>query len=367
MPEYEVVVIESTGQSECHLRDFLSLPKTLYPRGTCPQNRADEEALLRGTHVLSKCFCTATILVYVDHMVSARCLLCYYPGDKTCYLGFYECIRDKHCSHTLFETAEKHALANDCTSLKGPVNASFWIGYRLKIDHFEGRPYFGEPYNLDYYADQFRASGFEVIETYLSSCYEKPPLFDKRTGKARRRLDRFKALGYTFKSPSASRFEVTLREICRLINDLYKDFPIYKPISEDDFIALFSGFRHIYIRSLVQLAYFEKEPVGFLIGFPDYGNILAGKVSPFVFFRVLLKKIRSNRYIVLYVGAKPGHYGLGNAMSANVRRLVRHKRAASIAALVRTGKPTGRYNHDHLIGTQRYVLLEKRLEQSGQN
>jgi len=361
MPEYEAVVIESTGQSDRHLRDFLSLPRTLYPRGTCPQNAADEEALLRCTHVLSKSFRTATILVYVENKVSARCLLCYYPDDRTCYLGFYECIRDEHCARTLFETAEKHAAANGCNSLKGPVNASFWIGYRLKIDHFEGKPYFGEPYNLDYYADQFRASGFEVIETYRSSCYEKPPLFEKKTGKASRRLDRFKTLGYTFKSPSAYRFEEALREICRLINDLYKDFPIYKPISEDDFIALFSGFRHIYIRSLVQLAYFENEPVGFLIGFPDYGNSLAGKVSPLVLCRVLLKKIRSSRYIVLYVGAKPGHYGLGNAMSGNVRRLVRRKRAASIAALVRTGKPTGRYNHDHLIGTQSYVLLEKQI------
>ena len=45
-----------------------------------------------------------------------------------------------------YEYAKEHKFRK----IIGPVDASFWLKYRLKINKFE-RPYTGEPYNKDYY------------------------------------------------------------------------------------------------------------------------------------------------------------------------------------------------------------------------
>jgi len=58
---------------------------------------------------------------------AGRVLLTRYAGEPVLYLGF-------------FESADDAAVV-------GPVDASFWIRYRLKVSGFEHAPYFSEPLN----------------------------------------------------------------------------------------------------------------------------------------------------------------------------------------------------------------------------
>ena len=64
--------------------------------------------------------------------------------------------------HHEFESVWNHSIKVSFNAYKfakekwykkivGPVDASFWNKYRLKINLFDKRPYTGEPYNLKYY------------------------------------------------------------------------------------------------------------------------------------------------------------------------------------------------------------------------
>lgn len=122
----------------------------------------------------------------------ARCILTIYPGDDYSCIGFFESVNDIECSKLLFEEASRISKANKCKKIVGPIDCSFWIKYRLKINNFHKKSYVSEPYNKEYYLDLFLAGGYEIAETYVSNYFEKLPLFNYIDKKSMGRYKRFK-------------------------------------------------------------------------------------------------------------------------------------------------------------------------------
>ena len=151
--------------------DFCSLPKKLYSSKDNMEDPSTMKSLLEGTHPLSTYFQLAPFIVYDGKRPVGRFAITSYEADTTAYLGFFECINDKAVSEFLFEKAEQYCRDKGFSVIEGPVNASFWVGYRLKINRFDVAPYTGEPYNKDYYYDLFLDAGFKVSEHYTSNLY----------------------------------------------------------------------------------------------------------------------------------------------------------------------------------------------------
>ncbi len=354
MPAFEAVIF---GREEKYIRDFLLLPKRLYDRRTCVQNEREEDQILRGTHILSKYFEVKGVLVYQGPDVAARCLITFYPDDQTAYIGFFECIPDSECADTLFRASKDIAGSGNRNRIVGPVNASFWIGYRLKTNGFDRRPYFGEPYNLSYYPDLFTNAGYAVTDHYTSNRIGRIALFPPRNRKSAVRYREFLRKGYTFVSPDSKTLDAFMHEIYRMISGLYSSFPIYKGITEEDFAAHFAGFRKILDYGCVKLVYFRGEAVGFTVGVPDYRNLLCGKIGIGTVIRLVLMKIRSGSYVSLYMGVMPGHEGLGLAMSEILLQFLRRRRSAGIPALIHDGKATKNYQNKIIADRNTYGLF----------
>lgn len=346
------------GGEEKYINDFLKLPKTLYSKKTIVQNEKEENELLRSTHVLNKYFKMTKFLCYGDNNAVARCVVTVYPGDTTAYLGFFECIDNTDCSKALFDAVKKFATANGFKNIVGPVDASFWIKYRLKVNKFEKRPYVSEPYNKEYYLKLFFDGGFSVFEEYASNTYDRQPLFGYKNKKSEERYKRFTNNEYKIITPTLKDWDKTIREIHELLTELYRDFPIYKNIDEADFVKHFESFRYILDLSMVKMAYYKGEAVGFFIGTPDYKNTLYGKIMLLTFIEVFFKKIRSANYIMLYMGVSKKHRGLGLAMIHTIIKNVNKKHATAVGALIKEGKITGRYGSDGIESKYKYVLLE---------
>lgn len=344
--------------------DFLSLPRKLYPARLRTQDTEAEKALLRKTHVLSKYFSSKAVCVYDDGKVCARCMVFIYPDDKSAYIGFFECINDIPCAALLFKTAQEIAANAGCTKLTGPVDASFWLKYRMKTDRFEGRAYISEPYNREYYQALFEQCGFSVCERYVSNIYKRP---DKsyRSEKYENRLAEFTEKGYSIVSPERNEWERVMGEVYVLVTRLYSDFPIYKHISREDFSELFKSFPAILDFSMVKIAYYRDEAVGFFIGMPDYKNRLCDKITPLTILYALIKKRFGKRYVMLYMGVLPEHRGLGKAITQTIIDNVRARRAAAVGAFIRCGKITEKYVGDMLGGQYHYILLSKPLNGEG--
>ncbi len=321
---------------------------------------ADARELLAGTHPLSRQCSVRAFVAYREGEPAGRVLLTRYEGQPELYLGFFECVDDEQVSAGLFEAAERVAADVGATAIVGPVDASFWVRYRLKASGFENAPYFSEPLNPPYYLRLFEAAGYAVSDTYVSHLFPgaRP---DQDFSAFEKHLDDLKARGVVIRSPHWWEWGRTLREIHGLLHELYSDFPVFAPIDYDDFRAIFRGFRLLADLSMVSIAHHEGEAVGFMVAMPDYpASIWTGSAA-----RRLLTVARTRRhpgrYVLLYLGARPEYRGLGATMTGLVAREVNRRRAGAVGTLIHEGKVTERYAPDLVAARNTYVLLRKEL------
>ena len=345
---------------EKYINDFIKLPKKLYSKSDNMEDAKDMKALLKGEHPLSSYFKLYPFVVYDNKQVVGRFGITVYPNDVTAYLGFYECIDRDAVAKVIFEEAEKFAGELGCERMEGPVDASFWIKYRLKINLFDRLPYTGEPYNKEYYLKQFTDNGFRISQHYTSNFYEplaaenEDPLYDNR-------LAMFTEKGYEIKSPDIKDYDVVLGQLYKLLTELYSDFPIYKDLSEEDFRKVFNSYRYILNLTMVKMAYYKEQPVGFLVSVPDYGNKVYHLDNPMNLLKILKLKKKPKQYVMLYMGVDQSHRGLGKALAGSIMEELRKNGLPSIGALARDGKVTQKYGEDYIDQLYEYVLLEKNV------
>lgn len=347
-------VVFNTDNKKC-VRDFLALPKRLYSPKELTQNAADEAALLNGTHTLSHYFTVTPILVYRGERAVSRAVVTIYPD--VAYIGFFESEDDSAAAGLLFDTAAEVARSNSMTEITGPVDCSFWIKYRLKTDRF-GSPYTGEPYNKSYYAGLWEENGFSVCRRYSSNHYTVVES-DEGCEKYAERLYEKLGAGYEIKSPLPGDFDKTLREIYSLMIELYSDFPTYSRITESEFCAMFGYLRSILNYSMVKMAYYNGQAVGFFISVPNYGSSVYGRLYHWKLLKILAEKKKPRSYVMLYMGVDQQHRGLGKALAEAVRRELKVQRVPSVGALIRSGNCNKDYMEQLRDFEYEYVLMKK--------
>ena len=344
--------------NEKYIKDFISLPKKLYDDKYNMEDKEMIKSLLKGEHPLNKYFTLDKFLIYKDDEVVGRFIITEYPDDKdVCYIGFFECVEDKKVAKFLFSEADKFAKKKGYKKIVGPVDASFWIKYRLK-NLFEERPYTGEPYNLDYYLDLFTDNKYKVVEHYISHLFKEAVNYENK--KFTEHFKEFMEKGYEIVKPEIEDFDKCIEEIYYMIMDLYKDFPIFKKLELDDFVAIFSSYKKIINMDMVRMAYYKGKPVAFYISVPDYNNMVY-HLNLFNIMKILKLKKHPKRYVMLYMGVDREHLGLGKAISMPIIEELKKNKLPSIGALQRDGNLTQKYGDDHVKYTFEYVLLERDL------
>lgn len=354
-------VIEFKNE-EKYTNDFLLLQKLLYDKKTLTQNEAEERKIIEGTHVLNKYFKQHKFLAYnQSEEVCGRCVITIYDGSDEAYIGYFECIEDSDCAAKLFVRADECVRKAGLKRIIGPVDSSFWIKYRLKLDNFHRKPYTGEPYNKPYYEKMFKDNGYVVLESWVSNIYKKIPfLYNKKTV-YKERLKKAEDQNYKIISPSPKDFDETLDIIYELISETFKEFVTFKEIDKEDFREIFKNYKYILDYHFVKIAYYDEKPVAFSILLPDYQNLLYGELTLYKKIRILLKKIRSNHYVSLYMGVKKDHRGLGKALAQKIIRNTYIRRSGCIGALITEGKITQKYGQEQISGKIKYVLLKKEI------
>ncbi len=347
-------------ERDVFLKGFLALPKALYPRERRTQDTKAEKAILNGTHPLSGEF-TVRAYLAVDDGASpqGRCVLTYYPDDPAAYVGFFECVEDLDVCRALLSAAEAQARADGKEKLVGPLNASFWIGYRFKVENFDEH-FTGEPDNLPYYADFWEACGFTVSERYYSN-YLRSPTPEDPSEKWEKRLQRALDKGYEIRSLERGKFDEALRDIYRMLVRLYAKFPAFKLITEEQFTALFGSLKYVVDYECVLLGYKDGELAGFFVCVPNYGTLVDGDLSLRDLPAILRIRRNCKEYVILYIGVDRKHLGLGGAFAQTIRQIGQNKGAGSIAALIHEGNGSGVFFRELTTHTARYVLLEKAL------
>ena len=353
-------IVQFTNETK-RIKDFLSLPKTLYRNNDNTEDSSTVKRLLLGEHALNKYFDLYKFVAYKNDQPVARFTITIYPKDSTAYLGFYECIDDDRVARGIFKEAERYAKTLNCKTIIGPVDASFWVKYRLKINNFDRRPYTGEPYNKDYYLRQFQDNGYSICDHYTSNQYRSAQ-YEYVNSEYLGKYEEFVKKGYEIRRLKPEEFNDRLKDLYKLLTALYSDFPIYKQISEADFISVFSSYQIIINPSMVKFGFKSGKMVGFFISIPNYHNDVYNINLPKL-FRIIKIKKSPDEYVMLYIGVDQKHHGLGRALVYSIIRELNQNKKSSIGALAHDGKVTQKYASDMISDIYEYVLLKKQLNE----
>lgn len=348
-------------KEKSYIKKFIKLPKKLYAKKEQTHNSKTEKELLEGTHILSHYFETTGFLVLDEKGTPlSRCMVTVYPKEPIAYVGFFESVNDKNASRQLFMAVEAFCKEQHLEKITGPLDASFWIKYRLKTNHF-GKPYACEPYNNSYYASMFEDAGFEVSERYVSNGFH---VVDKdfSNEKCEKRLREMLDKGYRIESLKVGNFDSDIKTIYNLITSLYRNFPTYKEITQEEFTDIFSSLKIVLNFDMVFLAYKEERPVGFFISMPNYSNYICGKITPAKLIHILREKKHPHGYVHLYLGVEKEHLGLGAALSEKILQKMKESQVPSVGALIHEGKVTGGYFKELVEKKYEYVLFSKKLQ-----
>jgi len=338
-----------------YIRDFVNFPCKLYIK-TAIESKKEIKSILEDKHPLCKYFTMSKFLIYKKKEVVARFALTIYPNSDDIYIGFFECINKDSVASLVFKTAYDYAKKNNFKRIIGPIDASFWLKYRLKINKFDGLSYTSEPYNKDYYYKMFLDNNYKVVEHYTSNVY-RPLGSDYKNDKFKKRYEEFVEKGYIIKNIDKKDYDKELADVYYLLTDLYKSFPVYNHISKEDFMNIFYSYKSIINPTMVKLAYYNEKICGFFISIPNYSSIVY-KLNIRNILKIL--KIRKNpsEYILIYMGADRKHAGLGSAITYSIIEELKKNDLPSIGALTKDGKVTQTYAKDKIESRYEYVLLQ---------
>ena len=341
---------------------FLNLPRQLYGMD---YHQADEvvEQFLQGTHPLSDDAQITHYLLTCGEITLGRMTLTHFPQSPTLYLGYFECEDDQDSANCLFEKAKEEAIRQKLTSVTGPVDVSFWIGYRFKTNNFD-RVFFGEPQNKDYYPTLFERGGFIPTNRYVSH-YHRPIAGDEsEMAKFKKRSDQAKAKGIRISHPDFSNFDQNLQAIYGLLMELYQDFPAFHPLSFGDFKGIFGDLKYITDPKFITLAHDGDLPVGFFISFPDYGNKLMTNRKIKRYWNLFNIKRKPRQIVLSYSGVKKGYEGLSGALYYQILLRVMELGLPTVSTLMKKGKVTAGFGREVEESTTEYQLYELPVESS---
>lgn len=349
-------VIKVTTDQE--RENFLDLPRRLYGKKT-HQDDAVVRQFLEGTHPLSDDADIGHYLLCREGEAAGRMTLTQYPGSDTLYLGYFECIDDMAAAGLLIRQARQEAAERGLSSVTGPVDVSFWVGYRFKISQFD-QSFMGEPQNMAYYPGLFEKAGFRPIRDYVSHYHRRIPA-DYELTKFQARSRMIRGRGIRIIHPDFRQFDRYLIDIHGLLMELYRDFPAFVPIGQADFTAMFRDLKLISDPRLIVMAYDGEVPVGFFISFPDYQNHLLSKRRLVRLWYLLTVKWTPRRIVLSYSGVRRGYEGLSGALYLEVLSYLKKKQLPGVSTLMQKGKVTSGFEKGLVESTTQYRLYELKV------
>lgn len=142
-------------------------------------------------------------------------------------------------SALLLARARERLREEGCALAAGPIDGSTWRSYRLVTDPGDGPDF---PLDIrtpqEWYAD-FRAAGFDVLETYCSVSLGAPAALGLDCDA---HSDAVAAAGIRVRSIGTDALDRDLAAIRALSMQCFPANPFFAPIKEPDFLALYRPF-----------------------------------------------------------------------------------------------------------------------------
>ncbi len=164
------------------------------------------------------------------------------------YFGYFACRENAKLAPCIFARLKVWTHEQNAEVVIGPIQFKTAYDYRLRIDSFDAKTFWGEPQNPPHYVHCLQQNGFTVAQEYFSDFILD---LDRVRKIARRKLPRataaiaLRSMGRTNERPRFEIFNLNLfaknrEEIFNLANDLFEKNVAFQPLNQFDFNVLYT-------------------------------------------------------------------------------------------------------------------------------
>lgn len=211
------------------------------------------------------------------------------------YLSLFEAINRQDVAFGLFTAATEWLKARGITSVVGPVSPTNGDDNRgILIKGFDGPPVLMNSYNPAYYESFFDGFGFEKDMDLFAFYLDVNSLNDQRFG----RVVAYAMRKYNFRIDRFDRrqMEREIRDIKTILDlAMPATWEHLTPPSLAEIRAEVQTLTQFMDPDLVYIARSGDDPIGFVVGLPDYNQVLKhlnGRLLPFGWAKYLWYKRR---------------------------------------------------------------------------
>src|SRR5665647_559649 len=268
-------VIMTKVWDEVFFEEFASFKNLIHKdiETSFPETYSDYAKYFSPSSPFMEDFSWRAFKIMQNGAIVAQAILCWRNGSTVGNLGFIDWKNDQAAAKLLVSSVEAAAHATNLKSIKTPVDLTFFLKYRIRLEGGQ-KPFYGEPVYPAYYHELFKHCDFEVVgkwDTYqlntlaaIKDFFKKRMMLEKRKDVSQPKA-RNKNLQTKIRSIKGSDWDNELRIIYQLFNEAYKDMPEYEPVSFEQFKIIYDDFKYIMNPLMSYIVELQGKPVGFSI------------------------------------------------------------------------------------------------------
>jgi len=163
------------------------------------------------------------------------------------------------------------------------------------------------PHNPPYYRDLVEHCGYGKIKDLYAYSYDitSEPL--KRLERLSRRVRNHES-SLIVRPINLKDFNRELQHVLDIYNSAWEKNWGFVPMDDDEVLYMAKRLKPLVEPRLLQLAFIEDEPAGFIMSLPDYNQVLRGldgRLFPLNLFKILIRSRHIDALRVFTMGTKP--------------------------------------------------------------
>ncbi|MCB0593435.1 MAG: N-acetyltransferase [Lewinellaceae bacterium] len=240
-----------------------------------------------------------------------------FHGDKTGFIGFFECLNDQETADALFEQAAAWLRSQGMAVARGPVNLSTANECGLLASGFEYPPFIQMNHTPPYYLQLFKNWGFRKVHRLLAYHVVTEELMRKKELLGRLETVSKRVLSQqriTLRPLNMRRYQEEVRHIARLYNAFMNNNWGFVPVTEQEMFFMGESLKLIVDPEMVFFIEINGAVAGCSLSVPNINQILPrlnGRLFPLGFLKFLYHRSRINTLRLMLIGVSPGFRNCG--------------------------------------------------------
>ncbi len=308
--------MELISVTDDNKKDFLNFYKKQYLNNDLKRDTLSGmlKNILYGNSELCSSVDTEPVMVVDNNEIIMISLLAHaYRMPEYLQICFFESNKfNMDAFKLILDRAKDIAKEKKASKLTGSLNIHVNYGLGFLASDFDKKQSFGAPYNPEFYNDYFEKSGFETIDmlSYKKNMVNSAELINNDVREKLKEI-------YTVREADFKNFKKEIEIYTKVNNEAFRDHLFYYPRKTEEDYELFKELK--YLMKEENLLFVEKqgEPVGFMLWYPDFNEIIKKCESASVKTVIKSKLFKSNikTFKIVEMGVIPSERNKGAILS----------------------------------------------------